>query len=59
MVTVYGILPDSVLTTQLVFVATIEIDCCASPTIITAPTLPQYAYEYILGMTAIDITLSG
>lgn len=59
LINVFGVLPDRVSTTQLAFSVNLIMDCCAFPTVITAPTTPFTQYEYTIGKPMIQIPLSG
>lgn len=52
-------LPDSSFTTQTdAFTFTLDIDCCAPPTVTTAPTVSSSTYTYNIG-DALTVNLSG
>ena len=59
LIQVTGVVPESPFQTQEAFTVTIVIDCCASPTIITAPSTLWSAFTYKIGGAAKYISLSA
>jgi len=55
-ITAMATLPNSVFTTQTAFSFNMVLDCCAPPTVISAPT-PASGYTYTIGKTAENILL--
>ena len=59
-ISVIAIIPDdNSMKIKEAFSFNLQIDCCASPTIITSPSTAFLAYEYTIGEPVLDIALNG
>ena len=56
---VKGILLDSNYSEQSNFTFDLELNCCASPTVISAPSMTVTSYSYEVGASSLVVSLSG